>query len=189
MKAIYKLSAMLTLFFYSVLTPALADETTAQRQQNQNDAINIDEFDMRHDELTGLLNWASYLSGYKTNGDHPKLVFKPRQFFIDNACFGNDKCRVVGWYNDRGVVYIDDKLSALESRFERSLVVHEFVHYLQHISGNFSTGSCEEFVQREREAYTSQREFIMAYGTMPSMSFHQHSCNHRLTQNDEIAKN
>ena len=65
---------------------------------------------------------------------------------------------------------------ALESRFARSLVVHEFVHYLQHISGDFNAGTCESFVQREREAYSTQRDFIMAYGVLPSMSFHQHSC-------------
>ncbi len=133
-------------------------------------------FKTRHDELTALLNWAAYLSGYKTNGVNPKLEFRPQQFFIDNACQGNQKCKVVGWYNDEGTVYIDDRMTALESRFARSLVVHEFVHYLQHISGNFQAGTCESFVQREREAYATQREFIMTYGVAPTMSFHQHSC-------------
>lgn len=39
------------------------------------------------------------------------------------------------------------------SLFERSLLVHEFVRYLQHQSGQFTASTCESFVEREREAY------------------------------------
>ncbi len=176
MKGIIKFTVLLAACFLFFTTLVMAEESFTKVQPMENLNNVNDEFDSRHDELTGLLNWAAYLSGYKTNGDNPKLQFKPHQFFVDNACYGNDKCRVVGWYNDQGIVYIDKKLDALNSRFERSLVVHEFVHYLQHISGKFKTGTCEEFIQREREAYTAQRDFIMAYGSMPSMSFYQHSC-------------
>ena len=153
-----------------------AEELPIQTVNLENLSNNQDVFATRNEELTALLNWASYLSGYSTNGINPQLKFKSHQFFVDNACLGNLKCKVVGWYNDQGVVYIDDRLTSLESRFERSLVVHEFVHYLQHISGKFKSGTCESFVQREREAYATQREFIMTYGVAPSMTFHQHSC-------------
>lgn len=146
-----------------------------------------DAFAFRQDELTALLNWAAYLSGYETNGINPRLEFRSHQFFVDNACLGHQKCKVVGWYNDKGIVYIDDRLVSLESRFERSLVVHEFVHYLQHISGNFEAGTCEAFVQREREAYATQREFIMAYGVVPTMTFHQHSCSVEVSKETQLA--
>ena len=149
--------------------------------------IKENAFETRHDELTALLNWAAYLSGYQTNGINPQLKFKPHQFFVDNACQGNQKCKVVGWYNDQSIVYIDDRLVSLESRFGRSLVVHEFVHYLQHISGNFEAGTCNDFVQREREAYSTQRQFIMAYGVAPAMTFHQHSCAIELAQKKQMA--
>jgi hypothetical protein len=146
-----------------------------------------DAFDTRHDELVALLNWAAYLSGYQTNGVNPQLQFRPHAFFVDNACGGNAKCKVVGWYNDQNIVYIDDRLDAVDSMFERSLVVHEFVHYLQHISGKFNSTTCEDFVQREREAYATQREFIMAYGSMPTMNVHQHSCIFDVPQENQLA--
>ena len=158
------------------INSVIAEKVSTTTVSVENVLNQFDAFLTRNDELTALLNWASYLSGYETNGINPQLEFKPHQFFVDNACLGNQKCKVVGWYNDESIVYIDDRLSSLESRFERSLVVHEFVHYLQHISGKFESGSCEGFVQREREAYATQREFIMTYGVAPSMTFHQHSC-------------
>lgn len=164
---------------------AAAETVNKSNLQNTNEKE--DAFETRFDELTALLNWAAYLSGYKTNGINPQLQFRPHQFFVDNACLGNKKCKVIGWYNDQDIVYVDDRLVTLDSRFERSLVVHEFVHYLQHISGEFEAGTCEAFVQREREAYTTQRAFIMTYGVAPTMSFHQHSCTLEFSQKKQLA--
>jgi len=175
MKAKNLITTFFTTITFLVVSITMAEDFTthpvALKTQKHANA-----FDTRHDELTALLNWAVYISGYKSNGINPQLQFQPHQFFVDNACGGYEKCKVVGWYNDQNIVYIDDRLEAVENMFERSLVVHEFVHYLQHISGNFETGTCEDFVQREREAYAAQREFIMAYGSMPTMNVHQHSC-------------
>jgi len=168
------LTLILSLFLIHINSSNATEIVPAADQEVAPD--NKNAFDTRNDELTALLNWAAHLSGYKTNGINPQLQFRPHQFFVDNACQGNSKCRVVGWYNDQGIVYIDDRLATLESRFARSLVVHEFVHYLQQISGNFNAGTCDAFVQREREAYATQREFIMVYGVAPTMTFHQHSC-------------
>ena len=182
-KRFIALFASLTLLF---LSSVMSKRTYANSINAQVLPAIEDSFISRHDELTALLNWAAYLTGYQVSESKPKLEFRPHQFFVDNACYGNQKCKVVGWYNDEGVVYIDDKLNALNSRFERSLVVHEFVHYLQHISGKFETGTCEDFVSREREAYATQREFIMAYGAMPSMSFHQHSCARDLARDTQL---
>ena len=173
-----KLKYMLVFLCVNIfhMNAVTADEVPVQTVNLEVLSNSQDVFSTREEELTALLNWAAYLSGYSTNDINPQLEFRSHQFFVDNACLGNLKCKVVGWYNDEGIVYIDDRLTSLESRFGRSLVVHEFVHYLQHISGKFESGSCEGFVQREREAYATQREFIMTYGVAPSMTFHQHSC-------------
>ncbi len=164
-----------------------AGEFSTQPVNLQSSQQYQDAFATRHDEMTALLNWAAHLSGYNTNGINPQLQFRPHRFFVDNACGGNAKCKVVGWYNDQNVVYIDDRLAAVDSMFERSLVVHEFVHYLQHISGKFDSVTCEDFVQREREAYATQREFIMAYGSMPTMNVHQHSCVFNVPRENQLA--
>ena len=107
-----------------------------------------------------LLTWAVYLSGYPAPVNPPEVQFQPHSFFVENVC-GNKECRAVGWYNDEGIVYIDERYRHSDSEFARSLVVHEFVHYLQHASGLYDSHSCEDSMARERQAYYIQNEYIL----------------------------
>ncbi len=107
-----------------------------------------------------LLSWAVHLSDYPAPAQPPELAFRPHTFFVDNVCGGRE-CNAVGWYNDRHVVYIDEKFRNDESAFAASLVVHELVHHLQHLSGRFDSLSCEDSLRREREAYHVQNEYIL----------------------------
>ena len=107
-----------------------------------------------------LLSWASHLSGYPAPELPPAIHFEPHSFFVEHACGGRD-CRVVGWYNDENVIYVDDSLRDSNSAFAASLVVHEMVHFLQHHSGRFDSHSCEDSLAREREAYRVQNSYII----------------------------
>ena len=107
-----------------------------------------------------LLSWASHLSGYPMPADVPEVRFEPHAFFVENVC-GGKECKVVGWYNDADVVYIDVQYRSVEGRFATSLVVHEFTHYLQHKSQAFESQSCEDSISREREAYYVQNQYII----------------------------
>ena len=109
---------------------------------------------------TVLLSWASLLSGYPAPEVSPAIRFEPHSFFVERVCGGRD-CRVVGWYNDDNVIYIDEKHRDDDSTFAASLVVHELVHYLQHQSGEFDSHSCEDSLRREREAYRVQNRYIV----------------------------
>ena len=101
--------------------------------------------------LVILLSWAAHLSGYPMPADAPEVRFEQHGFFVENAC-GGKECKVVGWYNDADIVYIDAQYRNIEEGFASSLVVHEFAHYLQHQSGIYDSNSCEDSVRREREA-------------------------------------
>ncbi|MDT0618820.1 hypothetical protein RM531_10075 [Salinisphaera sp. P385] len=114
---------------------------------------------MKTELIAGLFNWAVLLSGYADPGAQPALEFREHSFFVENACQGQE-CRVMGWYNDADVVYLDTRLEDLESTFARSLLVHEFVHYLQHHSGELEDYSCAQQISREREAYSIQRQYM-----------------------------
>ena len=108
--------------------------------------------------LLVLLSWASHLSGYPMQ-PVPELHFRPHSFFVEHACNGKE-CTVVGWYTDDEIVYIDDIYRGnLEDAYPSSLVVHEFVHYLQHKSGYWRNMTCEKRLSREREAYYVQGEY------------------------------
>ena len=110
--------------------------------------------------LPVLLTWAVHLSSYPAPAEEPQIQFEPHRFFVENVC-GNKECRAVGWYNDQGIVYIDEKYRDDDSTFVHSLIVHELVHYLQDLSENFDSTSCLDSVAREREAYYIQNEYIL----------------------------
>ena len=107
-----------------------------------------------------LLSWTVYLSSYSLPETPPSLEYKPQSFFVEHACLGNEKCRVAGWYDDHGTIFIDDRTESNNDAMTRSLIVHEIAHYLQDISGKFDVESCENHLVREREAYSIQRQYL-----------------------------
>ncbi|MGH8120357.1 MAG: hypothetical protein ACRESK_07060 [Gammaproteobacteria bacterium] len=107
-----------------------------------------------------LLSWTVNLSGYPKPETLPLIEFKPHDFFVEHACLGNTKCRVAAWYDNKGVIYIDDKLENKDDVYIDSLIVHELVHYLQDVSKKFNNGDCQDYLVREREAYGIQRQYL-----------------------------
>lgn len=105
-----------------------------------------------------LLGWAVHLSKYPQPDVPPEVEYKPQSFFVEKACGGRD-CKALGWYDDKGIVYLDQRVNEQDNVFTRSLIVHELVHYLQDLTGDFSD-SCEDQIRREREAYAIQRIYV-----------------------------
>ena len=97
-----------------------------------------------------LLSWSCHLSGYPM-AELPEIQFKSHEFFVEHACGGRE-CNVLGWYNDKRIIYIDERYNDPEDSFTSSLIVHEMVHYLQ----PKDMDSCA----REREAYHVQNRYI-----------------------------
>ena len=111
--------------------------------------------------LAALLVWASQLSGYPLPAEPPAVRFDSHDFFVENVCFGQE-CNVVGWYDDAGTIFIDERYRDVDDQFAKSLLVHEFTHYLQHENGAFQPPSCNLNIAREKEAYEIQNRFIVA---------------------------
>jgi len=110
--------------------------------------------------ISVLLSWTVYLSGYPLPETLPVLEYQPHGFFVEHACLGNENCRAVGWYDDNGTIFLDERVKGQEDAMTRSLIVHELTHYLQDLSGKFDSESCEDHLVREREAYSIQRQYI-----------------------------
>lgn len=125
-------------------------------------------------DITQLLNWAVHLSRYPQPEALPTVKFVEHDFLELNACLGK-KCNVLGWYNDQDIVYIDKRIGALDSLMARSIMVHELIHYLQDISGNYSD-NCAQQVMREHEAYEIQRKYFYAYGALSPVRIHAMYC-------------
>jgi hypothetical protein len=110
--------------------------------------------------LAVLLSWTVNLSSYSHPGESPEILFKPHTFFVDIACNGNKKCDAVAWYDNNGTIFLDQRLHGNTDAFTRSVVVHELVHYLQDISGEYNEMDCELYAKREREAYSVQKQYL-----------------------------
>lgn len=109
--------------------------------------------------LALLLGLAANLSGYPLPAERPEVRFEEHAFFEATVC-RTRPCRVVGFYDDAGTVYIDRRFRDLDDEIGPSLVIHEFTHFLQHENGAFASGSCPENVAREQEAYRIQNRYI-----------------------------
>ncbi len=99
-----------------------------------------------------LFSWAIALSPYSRPDTVPTLEFKNHAWFIEHACPAMDDCNVVAWYNDTGVIYLDKALDP-ENGFVTSMIVHEFVHFLQDADAD----PC----WREKQAYNVQNKYII----------------------------
>ena len=115
--------------------------------------------------FTALLSWAVVLSGYPAPAVPPEVAFVSHQELTDMACNGTE-CKVVGFHPPgSNRVYIDNRLHPDESTFAASIIVHEFVHYLQQSGGKFALKySCNDALEMEREAYYVQSRFLEAHG-------------------------
>lgn len=107
-----------------------------------------------------LMSWAILFTGYPEEAPLPLLEVKPHSWFVEHACRGRESCAVAGWYNDDGIIYLRD-----DSQDRDDIVVHELVHYLQDVYGDYPD-TCEGRRSRELEAYTAQYRYLMQNGSM-----------------------
>jgi hypothetical protein len=111
-----------------------------------------------------LLSWAVTLSGYPMPDHKPTVEMVPHSYLERTACNGR-QCKVMGWFPPGETIYLDERLDPEHSLLGSSVVVHEMVHYLQHLSGKHRAPySCEDSLAMEQQAYGAQRDYLLAYG-------------------------
>jgi hypothetical protein len=108
-------------------------------------------------------------------------VYAPNSHFVEVLCDGVDTernpCGVRAYYNDEedGRIYLNTKYYDINgewSPYERGIIVHEMVHYLQDMSGKWDgyldwddARLCKEREFRQQEAYEVQDQYMKrAYG-------------------------
>ena len=131
------------------------------------------------DELYAILmSWAATLSGYPRPTALPDIVMVSHSYLVAEACGGHE-CKVLGWYPPGQKIFLDERLDPADGLYASSIVVHEMVHFLQQQSGHFEAGfSCALALEREREAYAVQREFLLRSGAYQPIgaSMHEVGC-------------
>lgn len=116
--------------------------------------------------IDALLDVLPTLSRYPRPAEPPRLVYLPTAQLRAQAC--SVPCPVLAYYAGGSEIFLDHSLNPLINLFDRSVLLHEMVHYLQaqqvdEVRAMASAGPrerCRLWHAREREAYAIQQNFL-----------------------------
>lgn len=116
--------------------------------------------------VDALLDALPGLSRYPRPAEPPTLVYLPSTVLRSKAC--SSPCPVLAYYAGGREIYLDHSLNPLVSLFDRSILLHELVHYLQAqqedevraLEGAGPGLRCRIWYAREYEAYAVQQRFL-----------------------------
>jgi len=120
---------------------------------------------------------SSLLSAIDQLSKYPRPAFAPEIFHVSQerlqelACIST--CGVKATYQPGEGIFLDERLKPETSLFDRSVLLHELVHYVQEL--NHERGDarpCERWYYREIEAYAIQKTFLMLVGSPVRVGFH-----------------
>ena len=120
----------------------------------------------RQDLVPVLFSSIHDLSKYPLPDKLPTISFLSSADLSRLAC--NSRCLVLGHYPGGETIYLDEKLKPETNLFDRSVLLHELVHYLQYSSGQnaellkTTQEKCVLWYKREQEAYAIQDAFLVA---------------------------
>lgn len=120
----------------------------------------------RQDLIPVLFSSIHDLSKYPLPDKLPTISFLSSADLSRLAC--NSRCLVLGHYPGGETIYLDEKLKPETNLFDRSVLLHELVHYLQYSSGQnaellkTTQEKCVLWYKREQEAYAIQDAFLVA---------------------------
>jgi hypothetical protein len=106
-----------------------------------------------------LLMEIEHLSRYWSSKQVPPIAFVSQDEINRVVC--KKPCAVrAAFLPDRGIL-LANTLDPINEALDRSILVHELVHYLQEINHRYSELSpCKRWFQREHEAYAVQNQYL-----------------------------
>jgi hypothetical protein len=111
--------------------------------------------------LTEIFLTIKLLSGYPVPEQYPEVHFVSLKALQDVACPGRN-CKVRALYRPDTGVMINETLDVEHEIYPRSVLMHELVHYLQHLHKKFEeeTRLCQRWQSKEIEAYEIQHKYL-----------------------------
>jgi hypothetical protein len=117
--------------------------------------------------VDSLLDTVVRMSDYRRPDVMPRVSKVSRAEIERTICSG--PCPVKAWHLPEAGIFIDDKLTPETDLVHRSILLHELVHYLQDVNGEgASMDECGRWLQREREAYWLQNQYLALVGNSSS---------------------
>ncbi|MGH8678130.1 MAG: hypothetical protein ACREUQ_07245, partial [Burkholderiales bacterium] len=138
--------------------------TRVDRGLGEARALNSDEL------LPALLDAIDQITKYARPKVLPRIVRVAHSELEAMVCPG--KCGVLASYRPGEGIYLDNRLSPETSLFDRSVVLHELVHYLQDLHNERSDmRPCQRWYFRELEAYAIQKQFLTLVGSPTRVAY------------------
>jgi len=129
--------------------------------------IDRSEIDSMPELVDNLLDTIARLSNYRKPSIAPRVTKVSRAEIERTICSG--PCPVKGWHLPEAGIFLDESLTPETNLVHRSILLHELVHFLQEINGEDATmDECNRWLQREREAYWLQNQYLGFVGNASS---------------------
>ena len=113
----------------------------------------------------------------------PEVIRVPHARIEELVCLA--KCGALAAYRPGAGIYLDEKLKPETQLFDRSILLHELVHYLQDMNEELANmRPCMRWYQREQEAYAIQKIFLFMTGSPTRVGYSAH----KSTCDDDVAK-
>lgn len=112
-----------------------------------------------------LFTTIQLLAGYPVPQSSPEIHVVAHAVIEEKIC--RTKCRrIKAFYHPDWGVYVDESLDLDGDSFDRSILLHELVHHVQHTKGAFEllSSDCERRNAEEMEAYKVQNRYLASIG-------------------------
>ena len=133
--------------------------------------------------LPALFSALDQLSKYPRPATFPALYRIPHADLEQMVC--GAPCAALAIYRPGEGIYLDEKLKPETNLFDRSVLLHELVHYVQDLNNERGdTKPCMRWYYREQEAYAIQKNFLVIVGSPVRVGYsaHQSTCD------DDVAR-
>ena len=110
--------------------------------------------------VSSLLLNISSISGYSIPAKPPDVFRIGAAQVQERVC--SKPCRARAFFAPGEGIFLDASLDLKGDFYERSILVHELVHFLQYASGRFDAekGPCARHSAEETEAYDIQNKYL-----------------------------
>ena len=133
--------------------------------------------------MPALVSALDQLSKYHRPVALPEVIRVSHERIEAMVC--NAKCGALAVYWPGAGIYLDERLKPETELFDRSILLHELVHYVQDMNDEHGDmRPCMRWYQREQEAYAIQKIFLFMTGSPTRVGYSAH----KSTCDDEVAR-
>jgi hypothetical protein len=121
-------------------------------------------FESMGELVDSLLSLIPKLTQYRKPDSRP-LILRVTRAQIEEKMCGGQTCAMRAWYIPDEGIYLEDNLHPETDLFDRSVLFHELVHYLQELNAEGAAlDACNRWYQREIQAYGLQNHYLALTG-------------------------